>query len=132
MSVLNIVNNNNNNNNNNTNTNTNTNMNMNTNGRRRRDLGLFPFALEKNIQEAIQELPDFSKILDTGEQLGTFSPSQLSLTTVCKHFRISAGFKSARSLIKGRIEGKIVNLSILHCKTKVSDIPVPSLAARRP
>ncbi len=95
MSVLNIVNNNNNNNNNNnTNTNTNTNTNMNTNGRRRRDLGLFPFALEKNIQEAIQELPDFSKILDTGDQ-GNFLPIQFySSHTVCEHFRISAGFQS--------------------------------------
>jgi hypothetical protein len=85
VSVLNIVNNNNNNNNNNnTNTNTNTNMNMNTNGRRRRDLGLFPFALEKNIQEAIQELPDFSKILDTGDQ-GKFSRSSPVLSQLRVH-----------------------------------------------
>jgi hypothetical protein len=40
--------------------------------------------------------------------------------------------RRARSLIKSRIEGNIVKLSMLHCKKKVSDIPVPSLATRRP
>jgi hypothetical protein len=80
VSAINIVNNNNNNNNNNnTNINTNTNTNTNSNGRRRRKRasgveGLFPFSLEKNIQEAMQDLqelssrglPRLSKILDPG------------------------------------------------------------------